>query len=199
MNINQCLHHCTIDLVIGTLYCSRKTFDFGIQRTIKSLQPVEKKLNPGTWFYAKRNFVFLCECLAKHTAVLKENMQTNILQFLDKVDEYGKDLPSENGALDAADVMGGEYTGSAYLKSQIDQGAQSAKDNINQQSGGGSTIKGKGATIKKKKGDEVGSGQGGQGASQGQQGGVGTQKTATTVSAEARLIKRMFLKLWEFG
>jgi tetratricopeptide repeat protein 30 len=54
----QILHHCIIDLVIGTLYCSRKTFDFGIARTIKSFQPVERKLNPGTWYYAKRCFMF---------------------------------------------------------------------------------------------------------------------------------------------
>ena len=31
----QCLHLCIINLVIGTLYCSKGNFEFGISRIIK--------------------------------------------------------------------------------------------------------------------------------------------------------------------
>jgi tetratricopeptide repeat protein 30 len=50
----QCFHLCIINLVIGTLYCSKGNFEFGISRIIKSLEPYNKKLETDTWFYAKR-------------------------------------------------------------------------------------------------------------------------------------------------
>ena len=34
-NSKQCLHLCIINLVIGTLYCSKGNFEFGISRIIK--------------------------------------------------------------------------------------------------------------------------------------------------------------------
>ena len=33
----QCFHLCIINLVIGTLYCAKGNFEFGISRIIKSL------------------------------------------------------------------------------------------------------------------------------------------------------------------
>mmetsp|Transcript_13033 Transcript_13033/g.35479 ORF Transcript_13033/g.35479 Transcript_13033/m.35479 type:complete len:586 (+) Transcript_13033:92-1849(+) len=39
----QCLHLCIINLVIGTLYCSKGNYEFGISRIIKSLEPYDKK------------------------------------------------------------------------------------------------------------------------------------------------------------
>merc|ERR1719277_2599486 len=37
-------HLCIVNLVIGTLYCSKGNFDFGINRVIKALEPFQKKL-----------------------------------------------------------------------------------------------------------------------------------------------------------
>ena len=34
-------HGCIINLVIGTLYCEKGNFDFGISRICKSLQPYD--------------------------------------------------------------------------------------------------------------------------------------------------------------
>lgn len=62
----QCFHLCIINLVIGTLYCAKGNFEFGIGRVIKSLEPYQKKLGLDTWFYAKRCFLALAETLAKH-------------------------------------------------------------------------------------------------------------------------------------
>jgi len=43
---SQYFHHCIINLVIGTLYCSKNNFEFGITRVIKSLDPPSKKVRP---------------------------------------------------------------------------------------------------------------------------------------------------------
>lgn len=45
----QPLHHCIVNLVIGTLYCSKGNFEFGISRVIRSLEPYQKKLEADTW------------------------------------------------------------------------------------------------------------------------------------------------------
>lgn len=58
-------HLCIVNLVIGTLYCSKGNFEFGISRVIKSLEPLNKKINTDTWYYAKRCFCSLIEALAK--------------------------------------------------------------------------------------------------------------------------------------
>lgn len=40
----QTLHLCIVNLVIGTLYCSKGHYEFGISRVIKSLEPFSKKV-----------------------------------------------------------------------------------------------------------------------------------------------------------
>merc|ERR1711998_64326 len=57
----QCFHLCIVNLVIGTLYCAKGNFEFGISRIIKSLEPYEKKIGTDTWYYAKRCFLALAE------------------------------------------------------------------------------------------------------------------------------------------
>eukprot|EP00002_Diphylleia_rotans_P030417 TRINITY_DN624_c0_g1_i1.p1 TRINITY_DN624_c0_g1~~TRINITY_DN624_c0_g1_i1.p1 ORF type:complete len:588 (+),score=134.86 TRINITY_DN624_c0_g1_i1:261-2024(+) len=42
-------HLCIVNLVIGTLYCAKGNFEFGISRVIKSLEPFDKKLGTDTW------------------------------------------------------------------------------------------------------------------------------------------------------
>ena len=38
-------HLCIVNLVIGTLYCSKNNYDFGVGRIIKSLEPIQKKVS----------------------------------------------------------------------------------------------------------------------------------------------------------
>ncbi|PSN41736.1 Tetratricopeptide repeat protein 30A [Blattella germanica] len=42
-------HLCIVNLVIGTLYCAKGNYEFGISRVIKSLEPYNKKLGTDTW------------------------------------------------------------------------------------------------------------------------------------------------------
>lgn len=53
LNQKKYYHLCIVNLVIGTLYCCKNNYFFGIQRIIKSFEPIQDKLNTDTWFYAK--------------------------------------------------------------------------------------------------------------------------------------------------
>merc|ERR1711865_387337 len=78
----QCFHLCIVNLVIGTLYCAKGNFEFGISRIIKSLEPYDKKLGTDTWYYAKRCFLALAENMSKHTLTLKDASLHEIISFL---------------------------------------------------------------------------------------------------------------------
>jgi len=105
-------HLCIVNMVIGTLYCSKANFEFGIGRVTKSLEPIESKLSSDTWFYAKRCLLALSEALSKHMIVLKDVTFHEILEFLDECAKHGKDMVAsvhdddEGGTAGAADPMG---------------------------------------------------------------------------------------------
>ena len=88
-------HLCIINLVIGTLYCAKGNFEFGIGRVLKSLEPYPRKLGTDTWFYAKRTILALAETLAKHMIMLKDATFHEILTFLDAIDQCGKSIPTK--------------------------------------------------------------------------------------------------------
>lgn len=85
-------HLCIVNLVIGTLYCAKGNYEFGISRVIKSLEPFNKRLGTDTWFYAKRCFLSFLENLAKHLIVVKDNTIKDCLQFLEGCETYGRSV-----------------------------------------------------------------------------------------------------------
>jgi len=85
-------HLCIVNLVIGTLYCAKGNFEFGISRIIKSLEPYDRKLGADTWYYAKRCFLALIETATKHMIVLKDDFMADMLQFLDAAESHGKEI-----------------------------------------------------------------------------------------------------------
>eukprot|EP01006_Ploeotia_vitrea_P063115 TRINITY_DN84963_c0_g1_i1.p1 TRINITY_DN84963_c0_g1~~TRINITY_DN84963_c0_g1_i1.p1 ORF type:complete len:665 (-),score=-1.14 TRINITY_DN84963_c0_g1_i1:66-2060(-) len=87
-----CFHLCIVNLVIGTLYCAKGNFEFGVSRIIKALDPYDKKLHTDTWYYAKRCFLALVEIMAKHMIILKDSSIEEILEFLDKVEAVGGNI-----------------------------------------------------------------------------------------------------------
>eukprot|EP00899_Mesostigma_viride_P015377 jgi/Mesvir1/23840/Mv10645-RA.1 len=93
----QCFHLCIVNLVIGTLYCAKGNYEFGISRIIKSLEPYNKKIETDTWYYAKRCFLGLIENLAKHMIVVKDATINEILGFLDQADIHGKKINTQFG------------------------------------------------------------------------------------------------------
>ncbi|KAF5889041.1 tetratricopeptide repeat protein 30A isoform X1 [Clarias magur] len=87
-------HLCIVNLVIGTLYCAKGNYDFGISRVIKSLEPYNKKLGTDTWFYIKRCFLSLLENMAKHMIMLRDTVVQDCVQFLEHCELYGRDVPA---------------------------------------------------------------------------------------------------------
>ncbi|XP_022256183.1 tetratricopeptide repeat protein 30A-like isoform X2 [Limulus polyphemus] len=85
-------HLCIVNLVIGTLYCAKGNYDFGISRVIKSLEPYSKKLGTDTWFYAKRCFLSLLENLAKQVIMIRDTVLYDALQFLTQCESYGRNV-----------------------------------------------------------------------------------------------------------
>ncbi|CAD7922256.1 unnamed protein product [Amoebophrya sp. A25] len=96
-------HLCIINLVIGTLYCAKGNFEFGISRIIKSLEPHERKLGVDTWYYAKRCFLALGETLGKNMILLKDEAFDDILTFFDQASLVGKNIQASLNHLDQDD------------------------------------------------------------------------------------------------
>ncbi|XP_064601290.1 intraflagellar transport protein 70A-like [Liolophura sinensis] len=85
-------HLCIVNLVIGTLYCAKGNYEFGISRVIKSLEPYQKKLGTDTWYYAKRCFLSLIENMSKHMIMMRDAVIQECIQFLEHCEMYGRDV-----------------------------------------------------------------------------------------------------------
>ena len=83
-------HLTIINLVIGTLYCAKGNYEFGISRVIKSLEPHEEKLEADTWFYAKRCFLSLLEGMAKRLVAAKDETVRESFAFLAAAERRGR-------------------------------------------------------------------------------------------------------------
>eukprot|EP00051_Salpingoeca_urceolata_P002818 m.53053 g.53053 ORF g.53053 m.53053 type:complete len:644 (-) comp12348_c0_seq3:32-1963(-) len=104
-------HLCIVNLVLGTLYCSKGNFQFGISRIIKSLEPYKQKLGWETWFYSKRCLLALIEGMAKHMIILSDNVGQDVLTFLDSCERHGKAISShEAHVLQVEGVEAGRQT-----------------------------------------------------------------------------------------
>lgn len=86
------LHLCIVNLVIGTLYCSKGNFDFGIRLIVKSLNPASEKLGTDTWYYTKRCLLALIENIVKRQYTLEESLYAHIIIFLDEAYQVGKGI-----------------------------------------------------------------------------------------------------------
>ncbi|KRY57296.1 Tetratricopeptide repeat protein 30B [Trichinella britovi] len=91
------IHLSIINLVIGTLYCSKGNYEFGISRVIKALEPYSKKLSSHTWLYAKRCFLSMIENLVKHVLQIRDSILKECMIFFENCEEYGKFEPSFKG------------------------------------------------------------------------------------------------------
>lgn len=83
-----------MDLLIGTLYCTKGNDDFGISRVIKSLEPYNKKLGTDTWYYAKRRFLSLLQNMSQHMIMFCESVTQECVQFLEHCELHGGNVPA---------------------------------------------------------------------------------------------------------
>jgi tetratricopeptide repeat protein 30 len=92
---NAHLYHLSIiHLVIGTLYCAHRNFDFGIDYVLKAFAPMHKKLNADTWFSAKKCLFELLRSMALRQYIMPDLMFDRVSGFLDEVDKNGKKTDS---------------------------------------------------------------------------------------------------------
>lgn len=96
----QVLHSCIVNLVIGTLYCAKQNYEFGLSRVMKALEPLEGKLEADTWFYAKRCILALVDGLAKHMIFMQDKSFDDNVAFLERVAAAGADVPVSVTAMD---------------------------------------------------------------------------------------------------
>lgn len=94
----QTLHLCIINLVIGTLYCAKGNFEFGLSRIAHALMVVEgeasSRLCADTWLHVKRCVLGLLCGLAKQTIVLPSLAIQDTLNFLHACEVYGLTTPA---------------------------------------------------------------------------------------------------------
>nr|CCA19244.1 hypothetical protein ALNC14_053870 [Albugo laibachii Nc14] len=106
----QLFHLCIVNLVIGTLYCSKNNYDFGICRVMKSMEPYHRKLGADTWYYAKRCFVGLALTLAKQMTTIRDSTIDEILEFFDHVDQHGKHIRASTESEDRKNDSANSHT-----------------------------------------------------------------------------------------
>ncbi|XP_031623831.1 tetratricopeptide repeat protein 30 homolog isoform X1 [Contarinia nasturtii] len=80
----HCLHLCIVNLVIGTLYCAKGNYEFGLSRIAHALDNATagSRLCPDTWFYVKRCVLGLLTGLAKQTLVLPSVVIEEVINLL---------------------------------------------------------------------------------------------------------------------
>jgi tetratricopeptide repeat protein 30 len=92
---NAKLYHLSIiHLVIGTLYCAHRNFEFGIDYIFKAFTPMHQKLNADTWFYAKKCLFELLRSMALRQYIIPDLMFDKISTFLDEIEKHGKKIES---------------------------------------------------------------------------------------------------------
>eukprot|EP00746_Dinoflagellata_sp_MGD_P071276 gnl/MRDRNA2_/MRDRNA2_29060_c0_seq1.p1 gnl/MRDRNA2_/MRDRNA2_29060_c0~~gnl/MRDRNA2_/MRDRNA2_29060_c0_seq1.p1 ORF type:complete len:643 (-),score=152.81 gnl/MRDRNA2_/MRDRNA2_29060_c0_seq1:233-2161(-) len=94
-------HLCIINLVIGTLYCTKGNYEFGISRITKSLEPYERKIGVDTWYYAKRCLLALGESLSKNMILLNDEAFEDLIAFFDAAAQVGKSIPTSISPLES--------------------------------------------------------------------------------------------------
>ena len=90
--VTESYHNSIVNLAVGTLYCERGNYDFGIGRIIKSLEPFDENLSPDTWFYTKRCFLALASKVSKLMFMMNDAMLHGIIDFLDEVAAEGTNI-----------------------------------------------------------------------------------------------------------
>lgn len=79
----QVLHLCIINLVIGTLYCAKGNYEFGLSRIAHALEGGSgPRLCADTWLHVKRCVLGLLTNLAKQVTVLPSAAIQEVLSFL---------------------------------------------------------------------------------------------------------------------
>lgn len=92
----HCLHLCIVNLVIGTLYCAKGNYEFGLSRIAHALDSATagSRLCPDTWFHVKRCVLGLLTGMAKQSIILPSVVIDEVLTLLLTCQAYGLTIPA---------------------------------------------------------------------------------------------------------
>lgn len=82
-------HLSIINFNIGTLYCVKYNYEFGLSRIFKTLEPFEMKLNIQSWFVVKRCILSLIDSHCKQLICVKDDLFDQVIEFLIKCEKHG--------------------------------------------------------------------------------------------------------------
>lgn len=82
-------HLCRINLCIGTLYCVKNNYKFGLMRMFKSLEPLRDNLNSENWFNVKRCILALLDGHCKQMIWASDDILNLVVSFLKQCEKYG--------------------------------------------------------------------------------------------------------------
>jgi len=90
------MHLCIVNLVIGTLYCSKGNIEFGVRLVMRALDPVTETLGTDTWLYAKRCLIGLIEKVITSANIqpVEDELLNELMIFLEAVAAVGKTITS---------------------------------------------------------------------------------------------------------
>lgn len=76
-------HLCIVNLVVGTLYCAKGNFEFGLSRIIHALEGGSaSRLYADTWLHVKRCILGLLTSMSKQNLVLPYGTIQELMTFL---------------------------------------------------------------------------------------------------------------------
>lgn len=82
-------HLCKINLHIGTLYCVKNNFKFGLMRMFKSLEPLRSNLDCESWFSVKRCILSLLDYHCKQMIWANDDILKLVSSFLAQCEKHG--------------------------------------------------------------------------------------------------------------
>ncbi|KAI3430438.1 hypothetical protein D9Q98_005033 [Chlorella vulgaris] len=85
------------NLAIGTLYCAKGNFEFGIQRVVRSVEPLPGGLDVQRWRGVALCLLCLLDQAAKNMLVLKDGLAADLLGFLEDVEASGAGVSVAGG------------------------------------------------------------------------------------------------------
>lgn len=76
-------HVSIVNLVIGSLYCSKGNYEFGLTLMMKSIKPLETKLGTDSWYYIKRCILAMIERVVRKRISIDEKLFDSLIAFFD--------------------------------------------------------------------------------------------------------------------
>lgn len=76
-------HSQIINLVVGTLYCSKSNYEFGLSRVFQALDDGSRtRLCANTWYHVKRCILGLLTAMSRQEVILAHAVLNEVLHFL---------------------------------------------------------------------------------------------------------------------